>query len=256
MAEGYSILVCDDDENDLSDVCDKIEKCSSGRKLNILRFSSGQRVLETAFSRKEAPWAAIVDIELEGGIRGFQVIDHIRKFRTNVIPIIITAHDGYLDDMMDCQVFRYIRKPVEPGRLNRVMEDAFQKIYRWDRSWLFSVADGMIRLSSDEILCCEADGKGTILHTIRGVIRTMDPFGTCCRKLQGTPFVKTHRSYLVNLQYVRQYDHRTVLLEAPVFRRVQNKSVPDLVTTKAYMAYRSYYRAFCEKIKQYWCDEG
>ena len=259
MEKGFSVLVCDDDERDLADIAGRLEDYLRSRKrerYSVSCFPTGQSVLDKPFSPDSAPVIALIDIELEKGIRGFQLIRHLREARPEMIFIVITAHDGYLDDMMDHHVFRYIRKPVESERFRQVLDDAFEKTDRGNQSWLFSTREGTVRLTSHEILCCEADGKGTILHTVRGCIAVTDSFGNCCRKMQGLSFVKTHRSYLVNLRCVREFDRQKVRLEAETTRTIQNRPVLVTVEAEAYIASRSHYQAFCEKARQYWQKEG
>ncbi len=87
------------------------------------------------------------------------------------------------------------------------------------------------KLMVDDIECIEAFKNYSIIHTIQGEnivlinLKRMEEF------LEGLPFVRVHKSFLVSLQKVLEFDME--------FIKLSNKSIPIGPT---------YQQAFLEKV--------
>ncbi len=242
-----SFLICDD-EKEVADLLERYLRefidLLKIQHYNIQVFHNGDE-MDCA---KVYADIAMVDVEVGSGISGINAGDHLRRQNPEVILIIVTGYPQYLDEAMGKNVFRYISKPVNKGRLFRALREAFKKYENQTRKIHFVTDSGGIIIPTQEILCIEAQKHNVILHTVNGDFKIRDTFRDCCCYLEGCGFMQTHRSYMVNLAHVASYDHSTVYLEATAYaQKVKNGEkvfVPYRMKCQAFMTYRKYYALF------------
>lgn len=117
----------------------------------------------------------------------------------------------------------YVLKPVDKNKFFQVL-DRFKKISPEKDKYVFlETVEGMSRLSLNDILYLEANKHQTILATMEGVIETKESFSHFESSLPTDKFVKTHRSYLVNLAHVKRVAKQDVIMDdetiVPIARR-------------------------------------
>jgi len=160
--------------------------------------------------RRERPGVVFLDVQLRGET-GFDLLARdAGSFQT----IFVTAFDAYAVRAFEVHALDYLLKPVHPERLAEALARArnptghraapeLPPAYRYDD--LFFHADArcprFIRIR--EIAFIRAAGNYTELHMRGGppllVLRTL---ATWEAQLADAPFVRVHRSALVNLDYV------------------------------------------------------
>ena len=163
---------------------------------------------ETAI-RRERPDVVFLDVQLRGE-SGFDLLARgAGPFRT----VFVTAFDAYAVRAFEVHAVDYLLKPVDPVRLSEALRrvrapvapvgDSGPSAYRYDD--LFFHADErrprFIRIR--DIAFIRAAGNYTEVHTSDErpalVLRTLSTWEA---QLAGTPFVRVHRSVLVNCAFV------------------------------------------------------
>lgn len=70
---------------------------------------------------------AFLDIEMEP-YSGIKVAEKLKATNPYIVIFIVTSYDEYLDDAMDLNVFRYIKKPLDERRLKSGVCKALEMI--------------------------------------------------------------------------------------------------------------------------------
>ncbi len=150
-----------------------------------------------------------------------------KKLRGNgdMLPIVfITGFSEYMSEGYDVEALHYLLKPVSPGKLYGVLDKYLEKHIIKSEEILVETDKGAAHISADIIVYIEAFGKKTRLYRADNSFMDCEmSLGDFSRKnING--FVSPHRSYLVNLRYVRSIERSAVVLdngkEIPLSRRL------------------------------------
>lgn len=93
---------------------------SSIHDLNIIgQFNTAQEAID--FSANNDVDIAFLDVEMPG-MNGVELAAHLRKFRQNILIVLITAHENYLMEANRIGVDYYVIKPYTSEVLKTMME--------------------------------------------------------------------------------------------------------------------------------------
>jgi two-component system LytT family response regulator len=167
-----------------------------------------------ALIRRERPGVVFLDVQLRGET-GFDLLARdAGLFHT----IFVTAFDAYAVRAFEVHALDYLLKPVDPARLSAALARARDPAateaaptrpptYRYDDLFFHDDARRPRFLRIRDIAFIRAAGNYTELHTATGppllVLRSLSTWDA---QLVDTPFVRVHRSVLVNLDFVERIE--------------------------------------------------
>lgn len=152
-----------------------------------------------------------LDIHL-GDIKGVDLVPLIKKLSPSTKIIFSTAYSEYAMQAFELQVDDYILKPYEESRLRQILERHCSKKEGTAEigggSFLDKICVNKERESRlidiDTVAYIETDGqgRGCVIHTVRGGYRSNQYLSEYEKKLEEKGFFRIHKSYLVNLKYI------------------------------------------------------
>lgn len=170
---------------------------------------------------KTKPDLVFLDIEMPG-FTGFQLMDFFETVDFQII--FTTAYSEYALQAFQVSAIDYLLKPIEVSALNEAVQKAIkqQEAIGQDqrlealaanlnpsgaiKKIALPVADGFMFVEPEDVLYLQADGSYTNIHLVDGqqflVTKKIKEF---VRILNHPCFFKTHRSYLINLNQIKQY---------------------------------------------------
>ncbi len=145
-----------------------------------------------------------LDIEMPGP-SGLDLARVFQQQAERPLLVFVTAHERYAVQAFSVEAFDYLLKPVDPGRLQRVVERvlAARRPVGGQVDKVPVVSAGKTELIDYDAICfVQAEGDYTRVHTHdRSYLCTQS-----LRELEDTlpsaRFARIHRSYLVNLAKV------------------------------------------------------
>jgi two-component system LytT family response regulator len=164
--------------------------------------------------RREQPQVVFLDIQL----RGESGFDLLARNAGTFHTVFVTAFDAYAVRAFEVHALDYLLKPVDPVRLTTALArarnpaaappaDARAPAYRYDDLFFHDDARSPRFIRIREIAFIRAAGNYTELHLAAGppllVLRALSMWET---QLAGAPFVRVHRSLLVNLDFVERVE--------------------------------------------------
>ncbi len=156
---------------------------------------------------------ALLDIELPG-MNGLVCAKHIEQQNENAVIIMITTYNQYLDDAMEISVYRYLSKPVDKQRFINSLSAAIKRYYTITQPVVFSNDDGTMKINTVDILYLYIDNRNMTIHTAETEYKTRRGMAWWKAALNPELFAQVHKSYLVNLRYVTNFDKTTVTLKS------------------------------------------
>ncbi|NQZ76677.1 MAG: response regulator [Ekhidna sp.] len=230
---GKKILVVEDDleiAESLSDMLELLEHEVAGIAES---FDKAFEILE-----KQKVDLVLLDIQLKGSKSGLDVAEKIG----DQLPYIFTtafADEQTVKKASELGPYGYIVKPYGMKDINPAIEVALKNFDNAKKinsdqgeflaNHLYIKANSkLIRLNDDDILYIEAKGdyvvfktpeKGYVVHsTIKNVTEKMNP----------QRFLKVHRSYVVNLDKIKDIEDSSIQIEDKIIP-VSRQNKPDLM---------------------------
>ena len=167
-----------------------------------------------ALIRRERPAVVFLDVQLRGET-GF---DLLARTSATFHTIFVTAFDAYAVRAFEVHALDYLLKPVHPGRLAEALARARDPTatpvapkrpaaYGYDDLFFHDDARRPRFLRIRDIAFIRAASNYTELHTVGGPpLLVLRPLSAWEAQLAGTPFVRVHRSALVNLDFVERIE--------------------------------------------------
>lgn len=205
-----NILICDDEQDFLDalhlHVRSYMEKryipCCITATENPVAILKGGKVFELA----------LLDIQMSG-TDGLTLARELRKRNPKLALFFITNFDEYQDDAMDLQAFRFFKKPFDVQRLYAGLDKAMEYIDGAYVEVFFSNSSQQEKILVDDILYITRADRKILMVSKHGSFYTRDTMDAWCEKLPTLFFYLVHKSFLVNLHYVRKYAYSELILD-------------------------------------------
>ncbi len=196
------IAVCDDEPRMLLTLSEAVSGYLDGQGAagRVRAFPSGQALLESGLDFD----LLFLDIRMDGP-DGFESARRLRERGSRALLVFVTALGEQVYDAFPFAPFDYLVKPLDPARFARTMARALRVLERRAAARLvIRRAGGCCEIVPfSELVYCEVQGRKVYLHRSGGgVLDYYDRLDALARRLDSR-FFRCHRSYLVNLEYVR-----------------------------------------------------
>jgi len=205
------IAICDDNQTFARTLADYIEAEYKSLDLLIEFFSSGEELVDYYHSGKMTFDVILLDIEMKQ-ITGLEAAHQIRKTDTKTVIIFITSHDELASMGYEVAAFRFLTKPVKAPKLIEALE-AVRAQNNSGKTIHISNLDGEHTININDILFFEAQNQYISIQTNDGTFTQRCALGDFANELAKYNFISIHRSYLVNIRYVKGINKQEVTLE-------------------------------------------
>ena len=215
------IALCDDERAEVDRLHDLIENYALKKdyQIRIESFTSGTKLLER--ERFDLYFLDFLMDEMDG----LQVAKALNdKFDGAVTVCYLTNYEDAAAQIINGRVYAdgFLKKPVDPALLYEKL-DQFYSTSFWGRLELRQGRSYRTVFARD-IYYIEGDGKSSVAHFADGE----ETFSHMISELEsilsdGKLFFRIHRSYIINMMYVRSYDAKSVTLNNGVTLSLKSK---------------------------------
>ena len=217
------IALCDDEKESLETLCQLMEEYRASHlpQLHYTPYSSAFGLLSDMECGHHFD-AAILDV-LMPNTNGIQAAEAIRRRNEKMEIVFLSSSREYAVESYAVHARNYLLKPVDRQTLFAAMDQVLSSISSGDQHSFF-VRDkegGITRIVRSRLMYCEAVLKDVVLymsdgHTVtcrKTLMNLMQDLGS------DDGFFQSHRSYLVNLNYVQRVKKSEMILNG-------GKSIP------------------------------
>lgn len=233
------ILICDDDimiTEQLGKYLHDFFERNHLKCPEIAVFNDGESLLLDQGEKD----ILFLDVEMPG-MNGIYIGKELKKTNENIIIFIVTSYTEYLDEAMRFHVFRYLSKPIDKGRLFRNLKDA---ICMYNTSTIkvpIETKDGVHIVSASDIISVEANGRKVIVHTVAKDYESVHTMKHWINALPANGFFQSHRSFIINLHHVTDFD-RTLI-------HLYNDQFEAYLTRRKYTMFKETYLLYLESTR-------
>ncbi|WP_199614383.1 LytR/AlgR family response regulator transcription factor [Paenibacillus alkalitolerans] len=179
---------------------------SKERDIELLPSAgNGRELLESVMLHK--PDAVFLDIQMPE-LDGMEAARRLSIQGNAPYIVFTTAHEEYAVEAFRIHAVDYLLKPYDSGRLSEALNRIRQAAARNTKAprvnkLLIDDREKWVVIDPNQVIYAVKEEKNTIIHLAAGETR-------CSRltlqeleyKLSAYPFFRSHRSYLVNLNYI------------------------------------------------------
>lgn len=164
---------------------------------------------------KLKPEVIFLDIEINGG-SGLECAKIIADLDPKVKIIFATAHAEYMPNAFEVYAFDYLVKPFNVERVNNTLERVrtlyeakevkeMDKVVKYEKGLeklLVKGKESMSFVDIKEIVLVQRENSSTVIYTTKDTFTTSASLSDIEMKLDKDQFMRSHKSYIINLSQV------------------------------------------------------
>lgn len=201
-----NVVICDDSTRDASQLEQYLlsyDKVPVETKL----YTNPQKMLEQLTSDTHC---VFLDIDMPQ-ITGIDLAREIRQFNPFIPIIFVTSYRDYMEQVFEVQTFDYLVKPIEPQRLNKVLDRILRYLDLGQTIFNFSFGKQSYSIPLSDITYFEKDKRSVFIYTLADTYKSLLKTQDILDKLPNY-FIQIHASYIVNPKYIKDFDAKTVTI--------------------------------------------
>lgn len=185
---------------------------------------------------------AFLDVNM-GACNGIDLARQLRAARPDAVIVFVTNYIEYAPSGYEVNAFRYVLKSAMEETLPDVVLLALDEYKKRHRVVSFSLASENIDVPVENILYLESDHRMMVMHLINHARKFFQFYASITQMettLSPIGFLRIHKSYLVNMEYIELLQYGKVRLKGPIELPVSKMNYPEL--KQQYIAWRGGHR--------------
>lgn len=226
------IAVCDDDERELRHINELMTEYQASRSVSVDCRMYGNGTDFLCELRDGAYDLVLLDV-LMPGISGIETARELRKRDKNVKIILLSTAPEFAVDSYSVGAYHYLLKPTDTQLLFQLLDAVRNELAIQDvQGFVLRNREGIVRIDFVKLEYVEVINKTIFCHMADGIMHEVHSALTDFEEnfADRTDFIKTHRSYLVNLNWIQAIEPALVVTKnghrIPV-SRLRRKQVQD-----------------------------
>lgn len=202
------VAVLDDEKFFLDKFYNLLKDHENFKTAEINLYQSGKKLLSDY--KKELFDIVFLDVEMPE-ISGIEIGEKIREISKSTVVAFVSSYPKYALDAFDCEAASYILKG-ENGFFDEKLKKVYKKYLRQNRFILLETATGITKVFLKDIKYIEYSKKYCIYHTETGNYSVRQALSTALSELNDFGFYQVYRSYVVNLNKIKEIQRDRVVL--------------------------------------------
>lgn len=164
------------------------------------------------------------------GENGIDAAAEIRNYDSDVKIIFLTSSSEFAVQSYMVNAYYYQLKPIWEESFFRLMDSVLSQCEKeQEGSLILRCKNGITRIELRQLEYCEVIHRTLMIHLSTGkVLESIGSLDELCKQLESdVKFLRPHRSYLVNLEFVQNISYRAIIMsclaEIPIPRGKYNE---------------------------------
>lgn len=198
------IFVCDDSRTDRENLIRLLRdyEKKKGLTFDITEYDSGEALLQNIDKLQDSS-ILFLDINMEGA-NGLDAAAQLKSLHPKISIVLVTAYIGYALEGYKVEASRFLVKNDLEVSIIECMDTLIRKLEQDAHVMDFSFVEGNIRLKVSDIIYIETARHKNIFYTQNGNFQIYKKLDEIENELREYGFVRIHRSFLVNMRYIRK----------------------------------------------------
>lgn len=199
-------------------------------KLNVEYFLSGNFMLERFQSEKNPFDLVYLDMDMDEK-SGLDLAKEIRQnYHSDCLILFLTNYPKYMQSSFDVRAFQYMIKPVQFEEFERKFNAARKYLEKDDKNRVvLKIDEDNVVFFTNEIYYIEKEksSKQFLVYLEDKCVVAKGVLSAIENQLLEQHFMRTHRSYLVNMKHIRRIQKNDLVLSngnlVPISRRKEKE---------------------------------
>ncbi|MBQ9120157.1 MAG: response regulator transcription factor [Lachnospiraceae bacterium] len=209
------VAFCDDDLSVLNEISGLLDQYRVEHNRDIA-YSAFHSPLELLAEIEKGMRVDILFLDvIMPGENGINVAKEIREYDSNVKIIFLTSSSEFAVQSYTVGAYFYQLKPIWAESFFRLMDSVISECKKEQEfSLILRCKTGITRIELSRLIYCEVLGRTLLFYLENGkVVERVGSMDELCDQLaQYESFLRPHRSFLVNMEYVQNISHRAITL--------------------------------------------
>lgn len=205
------IVICDDDKDAREHLYALCKKHLGNKEAVIEQYDSGTALFASDLNMIDI---AFLDIEMPGE-NGIATASRIHSANPKCLIIFVTSYNQYITEAMRNYAFQFLTKPVKEGDLVIELKRAKEEFSRRVSKIAIQTSTSERVIEVNKILYAESDNKYVKFVLCDGKeLVTRAKLNKFYDFLSDKNFACPHKSYMVNLFYVKEIGRQSLTLDS------------------------------------------
>ena len=199
-------------------------------KLNVEYFLSGNFMLERFQSEKNPFDLVYLDMDMAEK-SGLDLAKEIRQnYHSDCLILFLTNYPKYMQNSFDVRAFQYMIKPVQFDEFEKKFNAARKYLEKDDKNRVvLKIDEDNVVFFTNEIYYIEKEksSKQFLVYLEDKCVVAKGVLSAIENQLLEQHFMRTHRSYLVNMKHIRRIQKNDLVLSngnlVPISRRKEKE---------------------------------
>lgn len=209
----FQIAICDDDKI----FCEYFRECLEAviKKMNIecniSIWYSGAQLQEHLINKNRVDliFLDIVLVESNGVSIGKFIRENLLDYQVQIV--YISNESGYAMQLFETEPMDFLVKPIEKEQIEKILQRFLRQKTSMGKVFTFKEERGNVQIPYDSIWDFQSMNHKVIIHTIEGQ-REFYRKLTDVESMVPDYFVRIHKSYLVNENFINRFHYDMVIL--------------------------------------------
>jgi len=165
---------------------------------------------------KQHPELVFVDIDMPK-LNGIDASKRILDIDPKIKIIFATAHEEYMQEAFELYAFDYLLKPFKIGRIEKTLIKIKELEENKDKpitdgkinkkildKLMIKNKDGINFVDMEDIILIQREDRSTVIYTKNDRFQTSDGLSEIEERLNKLIFLRSHKSYIINLLMISQ----------------------------------------------------
>ncbi|WP_294390562.1 LytTR family DNA-binding domain-containing protein [uncultured Clostridium sp.] len=212
------IAICEDQAVQVNLLNNKIKKWANDYDIEVTinNFTTAESFL---FEWEDYDKYDIIFLDIKlGKISGVELSNIIREKNKNVDIVFVTGFFKYALHGYKVGALQYLMKPIKISDLYFCLNKTQERISNKNDKYMMilETPKKYIKLNCNEIHYCIMFSPYIDIHTSSEKITVRKKISELEREIPSKYFIRCHRSYIVNLKYVKSITKDSVVLESGI----------------------------------------
>ncbi|MDR3053496.1 MAG: LytTR family DNA-binding domain-containing protein [Coriobacteriales bacterium] len=196
------IAICEDTPSDAERLTSFISLSTMSSE--VAQYVAGEKLLEV-FERGMYD-LIFLDVYM-GALTGVQTAQRIRELDSQVVIVFTTTSDDFTREGYRLNAYKYLLKPLEADDVSDALELATLKRDKAQGAAINIVSEGKpVAVPMGDIIYVESRNRKSLVVTAAATFSTATSIDALEKMLPAPRFLRSHRSFIVNLDHVEDID--------------------------------------------------
>ena len=208
----FRIVICDNEKDELNRYREMIQQFlrKKLKQYEIQCFVSSEEVLKTELEQVDV---FFLNVELESSRGGIQLAEKIRVKNQSAFLMFYSNSSDFAYDVIQVDTFRYFLKPIQKELLISALDIILQKRKELvSKLVILQKGRKFYRIPYYEIIYFETQERKLHTVTVKKEYMVDNKINELEKQVEDFSFFRIHKSYLINLAFVKEYDQESVTM--------------------------------------------